>query len=147
MWSASEVARVADIAFAQKGKPYRFGAKPVLSEAEPGWFDCSGFVRWVIGQGRDTNGRQIILPLGSFQQIERCVAIARPPRVLDVGYFDSPNDDDDLVDHVILKINDAQVIEARGKPHNAVILRPIAKWENQKGFMGWWTVNGIYESW
>lgn len=128
----------------QKGKPYKWGSKPSLRDTNPDNFDCSGFVRWVIGQGRDHLNQQILLPFASYEQIKICTVLAKAPRILDVGYYDSPKDDDELVDHVILKINEAQVIEARGKPHNAVILRPIAKWEAEKGFMGWWTIPGIY---
>lgn len=142
MWSREEVARVVELAREQLGKPYEFGAKPKLDDPRPETFDCAGFVRWVIGQGRDDRGRQIILPEGSFEQIKVCKALARPPRPLDLGFADL-HPPAGVMDHVVMKIDDENVIEARGKPYNGVILRPIAKWEAQKGFMGWWEVPGV----
>jgi len=154
MWSSREIIRVCDLAMAQIGKPYEIGGKgpdgvwivkgkPTIYDKEPKSFDCSGFTRWVIAQGQADDQSSVIIPHGCIDQLKYCRPVgAEPVRVLDLGFADLSGNDG-APDHVVIKISETEVIEARGKPYNAVILRPIAAWEAQRGFLGFWRVPGI----
>jgi cell wall-associated NlpC family hydrolase len=133
----------------QLGKPYQFGAKWPSTDTDPqSPVDCSGFSRWAIAQGRDGHGRQTLLPHGCINQIKVCtpLGIQKPCR-LDLGFADL-HGNDGAPDHVIIKLDDVWVIEARGPQqgadYNKIIKRPISVWEAQKGFLGWWRPAGIY---
>lgn len=158
MWSNDEIDRVCELAKSQLGKPYAIGGwegqgkdkiyvvrgKPGINNPNPRDFDCSGFSRWIIAQGLDENKRCIVLPHGCVEQIKFCRPLAhQAPRRLDLG-FASLHSSDGSPDHVIVRYDDYDVIEARGEPRNMVIMRPIKVWENQKGFLGWWEVPGVY---
>ena len=157
MFSPAEVRRVVDIAMKQLGKPYAIGCedkttkkwvvkgKPSISNPNPDDMDCSGFSRWLIGQGRCEDGKIIVIPHGCRDQIKFCNALgSQSPRPLDLGFANL--NPDDAPDHVVIVIDGANVIEARGKPYNKVIIRPISVWEAQKGFLGFWSVPGVYDN-
>lgn len=155
MWDQKEIDRVIEIAFQQVGKPYRWGGKPRFTDPNPVDMDCSGFVRYVIAQGRDTEGRKIFLPEGSFQQIKACrPLLVEPWRPLDIGF--SNHDSDPEPEHVILRVDSSRVIEARGCskhkghdpedcPYGKVIIKPVAVWEAFPGFLGWFRAAGIHD--
>ena len=154
-WSKATRLHVQDVIMQQLGVPYKIGSadpdtgkwivrgKPSISNEHPDSFDCSGLSRWGIAQGIE-NGKSIILPHGSFNQINFCKPLgAEEPQLFDLGFADF-DDKKGVPDHVIIIINYYEVIEARGEPYNKVILRPIAVWEKSPGFMGWWRVPSIY---
>lgn len=155
MWPKSEIARVVELLRDQVGKKYAIGSmgedgkwitrgKPDVSNKDPHEFECSGLSRWIIAQGRDRHLKQILLPHGSYNQIKVCTAVGSEKWMpLDLGFSDSVNDSDDKIDHVIIRINEKSVIEARGKPFNGVVQRPVSAWEAHKGFFGWWRVEGL----
>ena len=129
------------------GVPYLWGAKPRLSETAPKACDCSGFSRWVIGQGNAPDGKYINLPVGSHDQFLLCKPVPCAPRPLDLGFADL-HGGDARADHVVVRLDAEWVIEARGhqvgKDFGKVIARPVAAWEAQKGWLGWRAVPGIY---
>lgn len=148
---------MADIVLKQIGKPYAIGyedkttkkwmvkGKPSISNSEPADFDCSGLSRWACGQGMDENRRVIVLPHGCIEQLKFCEPLGNQrPRPFDLGFADLRGGDG-APDHVVIVIDNANVIEARGNPIGKVITRPIAAWEAQKGFLGFWSVPGIYK--
>ena len=153
-WSPVEIDRVRGLLHVCIGANYAIGYKDKngrwIVRGKPGFdevphqtgVDCSGLSRWVIGQGRDEAGRQIILPHGSVAQILACQAIATKPLPLDLGFADLSGSDN-KPDHVVIVYDENTVIEARGDPYGKVIRRPIIKWEDQKGFLGFWSVPGI----
>lgn len=161
MWQAGEVDRVVNLALKQMGKPYAIGGKdrsgkwvvrgkPDIYNEDPEEFDCSGFSRWIIGQGMKTDGRRILIPHGAQEQLAFCKPVTKNPRPLDLGFGDMDLDPKDPrpIDHVIIRLTDTMVIEARGpqkgRDYGKVITRPVSAWENWKGFMGWWRAEGIY---
>ena len=154
MWPTAEIERVCDLLLAQMGKPYAIGGivdgkwvvrgKPGVDTADPVDFDCSGLVAWGIAQGRDEDGRRIILPQGTYNQVKVCRPVGLP-LPLDLGFADL-HPPGGVVDHVVIKISDTLVIEARSTPYNKVITRPIAAWDKQKGFLGWWRPPGIRDN-
>ncbi len=163
MWREGEVERVCELAKTQLGKLYAIGGpdpvtgawvvrgKPEITEADPMAFDCSGFSRWLIGQGVQDSGLRIVLPHGAQEQLAKCVAVgAGRWRPLDLGFGDMDMDPKDKrpIDHVIIRLNEQLVIEARGPQKNRdygkVITRPVSAWEAWPGFLGWWRVPGIY---
>ena len=154
-WDGEEIQRVCELALKMKDRPYQFGAKWPLTDTNPqAPVDCSGFSRWIIGQGRDAHGRQIVLPHSCINQIKVCKPLAlERPLVLDLGFADLIGQDG-APDHVVVRISESLVIEARGCkthlghkpelcPYKKVVLRPAAVWDAQKGFMGWWRVPGL----
>jgi hypothetical protein len=165
MWDKDEIERVVSAAREQIGKDYEIGGyeekdgkkvwvtkgKPAISDQNPTAFDCSGFARWVIGQGTDIRSRRIILPHGCMEMIKVLKPIAGVPRALDIGFANL--DSDAEPDHCILKLEPGLAIEARGRPFGKVIVRAIDRWERMQPmpgqstprFMGWWTVPGVYE--
>lgn len=115
------------------------GAKWRLDDPSPaGPIDCSGFVRWVLAPW-------VLIPDGSYHQVGVCkklpAAVKAAP--LDLGFADLSGGDG-VVDHVVMVLNGEEVIEARAKPYSAVIKRPRERWLAQKGFLGFYTVPGIY---
>lgn len=155
-WPPDEIERVSLLLYGRIGTPYAKGypgkkdwvvrGKPEITEKSPSEFDCSGLARWIIGQGVPTDGKRIILPHGTIEQIKFCIPISREPFPLDLGFADL--DESGEPDHVIvyygMNSGVQTVVEARGKPYGRVIERPRDKWESQKGFLGWWTVPGLY---
>ena|SRR3990167_5120999 len=153
MWTDEEIKRVCAYLRAQIGKPYAIGGpdsrgdwitrgKPHINDTNPTSFDCSGLSRNVIAQGRNCLGERIVLPHGTIDQVKFCIPLARAPKPLELGFADL--DGSGQVDHVVIAYDGVIVIEARGKPFHRVIERPIARWEAQKGFLGWWSPPGIY---
>ena len=162
MWKAGEVERVIELAKAQLGKPYAIGGpdpvtgiwsvrgKPEITDPNPSEMDCSGFSRWLIGQGVQESGLRIVLPHGAQEQIGKCMAVASGWRPLDLGFGDMDMDPKDPrpIDHVIIRLDERTVIEARGpqkgRDYGKVITRPVSAWEAWPGFLGFWRVPGIY---
>lgn len=156
MFSKEEIAKVIELAGKQLNKSYAIGGldknglwltkgKPSIEDPEPVDFDCSGLSRWIIGQGTQDNGRTIIIPHGCINQIKFCKPMVFvKPRPLDLGFADLSKQDG-KPDHVVIVLDSINVIEARGNPYNKVILRPVSAWENQKGFLGFWSVPGVYD--
>ena len=126
-------------AVAMLGTPYLLGAKwepGTPRTALRGPIDCSGFSRWTLS----LDGRT--LPDGSYNQIKVCTKLpasqqADPPP-LSLGFYQPP--DSASVDHVVVSCGNGVVVEARGAPHNQVILRPASAWLNQPGFLGFYSV-------
>ncbi len=115
-------------AHAQLGKPYLFGAKWNPANPTPnGPIDCSGLVIWTYGQGG------VIMPDGSYNQFQQCDS-CDDPLPGDLGFFRSEAGE---IDHVGIVYDDENMIEARGAPFNAVILRPRIKWEEWPRFTGY----------
>ena len=121
------------------GSPSLLGAKwepGTPCSALRGPVDCSGFSRWTLSlDGRD-------IPDGSYNQIAACTKLpedqqANPP-ALSLGFFQSPGSAS--VDHVVISTGTGVVVEARGEPYNCVILRPVAAWNSQLGFKGFYVV-------
>lgn len=132
----AEIATALEFARAMLGKPYLLGAKWDLRDMTPtGPIDCSGFVCAVVFKAGTT------LPEGSYNQVKVCTKLPasqqQKPPVLSLGFYahDGVN-----VDHVVIVFNETEVIEARGEPYNAVIVRPIAKWLAQPGFLGFYAL-------
>ena len=158
MWSKDEVKRVVDLLRDQIGKNYAIGGpdkdgkwivrgKP--NPSDQNWIeaDCSGLSSWIIAQGRDNHGKQILLPHGTYNQIKVCRALGVEQwRPLDLGFSESVRDTDDKIDHVVIRITESSVIEARGKPFGHVIQRPVTAWEKYPGFWGWFRANGIWDN-
>jgi hypothetical protein len=148
MWDGEEIDRVRGMLLRQLGKLYELGAKWPVTDTDPqSAIDCSGLSRWIIAQGRDRGGRQVILPHGSYNQIRVCKALGvQRPLALDLGFAALHGKEPD---HVVVRYDDMWVIEARGKQpghdYDKVIKRPAAVWDAQKGFLGWWRVPGIYD--
>jgi cell wall-associated NlpC family hydrolase len=123
------------------GAPYQLGAK-----WEPGTpksllrgpVDCSGFSRWVLSLVGVT------IPDGSFNQIKVCTKLPASeqsdPPPLSLGFYQPP--DSQTVDHVVVSCGNGVVVEARGEPYNQVILRPVAVWLAQPGFLGFYAPPG-----
>lgn len=115
----------------QLGKPYGYGSKWKTGDANPtGPVDCSGFTKWAYSLW---NGKY--LPPGSQAQYDMGTLGLATYGAL--GFF-ATGRDPKKVHHVGILLND-DVIEARGKPYNEVILRPRVKWEAWKEFMGWYS--------
>lgn len=119
------------------GSPYLLGAKwePGTPRANlRGPVDCSGFSRWVLAIA----GIQI--PDGSYCQIDVCSRLPEDqqsnPPALSLGFYRNPAGT--VVDHVVVSVGTGVVIEARGEPYNCVILRPVAAWNAQPGFLGFY---------
>jgi cell wall-associated NlpC family hydrolase len=122
------------------GMPYNLGSKwtpgaPVANLRGP--VDCSGFSQWVLFWDGVT------LPDGSYNQIKVCEklpgSLQQNPPAKSLGFFAS---DGTNVDHVVVSCGNGVVIEARGAPHNQVILRPVAAWLAQPGFLGFYAAPG-----
>jgi cell wall-associated NlpC family hydrolase len=121
--------------------PYVLGAKWPIGTATSslrGPVDCSGFSRWVLSLAGVT------LPDGSYNQIKVCEKLPgsqqTDPPPLSLGFYQSPKGDS--VDHVVVSCGNGVVIEARGYPHNQVILRPVSAWTAQPGFLGFYAAPG-----
>jgi len=159
MWIAGEQQRVLSLLRKQLGKPYAIGSKdpetglwvirgkPKISDPSPVAFDCSGLATWGTGQGKCITGGNIFLPHGTREQILFCNALRHDkPKPLDLGF--ASMDGDNTVDHVVIRLNDKVVIEARGhqkdRDYGKVIIRPVRVWEDWRGFLGWFRVPGIY---
>lgn len=157
-WPKIELDRVINLLRDQVGKNYAIGGpgkdgkwitrgKPSLSVIDPSEFDCSGLSRWIIGQGRNYKNDRISLPHGTYNQINVCrPLLVEPWRPLDLGFSESIRDTDDIIDHVIIRITETTVIEARGKPFHHVVQRPVKAWEKYPGFWGWYRVSGIHDN-
>lgn len=111
----------------QLGKPYKFGFKPASSDPSPTHFDCSALVHWLYAHC----GQNV--PDGSQNQFEASSPV-QVPKLGDVGFFRKPGCP---THHVGLYWTNVNVLEARGEPYNAVIYRPVAKWEAWCEFTGW----------
>ena len=124
--------RFRNIGKLQIGKLYKFGSKWCLNETDPkGPVDCSGFSKWMLSQfGID-------IPEGSDAQFAHCVLLnpQSQARTGDLAFFRMPDGD---ITHVGLVFDEKDMIEARGAPFNAVILRPRAKWEAFSRFSGYY---------
>ncbi len=112
----------------QVGKPY--GHAEVGATEDPKELDCSEFVErgWAeIG---------VTVPDGCVNQYpaSRALDKGEPRQIGDVNFFKKgaapPH-------HVVMWFDGANVIEARGVPFNAVILRPLAKIESWPDSTGW----------
>lgn len=145
---------------AMQGAPYLLGSKwepltrfPCSRQDWParpaGPVDCSGYARWVLGRAG------LVIPDGTWHQIRHCRKLELAvPRPLDLGFADL--DGSGEPDHVVVALDAENVIEARGCskhtghsagtcPFGRVVIRPVAKWNAQKGFLGWYFVPGVYE--
>jgi cell wall-associated NlpC family hydrolase len=127
-------------AVAMLGAPYLLGAKwepGTPCAALRGPIDCSGFARWVAAWDGVT------LPDGSYNQIKVCTKLPaaqqQNPPPMALGFFAA---DGTNVDHVVVSCGNGVVVEARGAPHNQVILRPVAAWLAQPGFLGFYAAPG-----
>lgn len=117
------------LARSQVGKPYVFGAEVDLKDPDPKAFDCSEFIQWVFNQAG------FVVPDGSQNQYAASIPVTPGHEAVgDVGFFKKG---DKPVHHVGLLCSHGEVIDARGEPHNAVIVRPRAKWDAWKEFTGW----------
>lgn len=123
------------------GVPYLLGAKwdPGLPKSNiRGPIDCSGFSRWILSLAGVT------LPDGSYNQIKVCTKLPgsqqSDPPPLSLGFYQPPTGQS--VDHVVVSCGNGVVIEARGAPHNQVILRPVSAWIAQPGFLGFYSAPG-----
>lgn len=121
------------------GCPYQLGAKwtpGAQAHDIRGPVDCSGFSRWVLS----LDGIEI--PDGSYEQIKVCSRLPADqqenPPALSLGFMDPDYDGPAPVDHVVISTGTGVVIEARGEPYNCVILRPVSRWNAQKGFLGFY---------
>lgn len=119
------------------GRPYKLGAKWLISSAEPlGPIDCSGFSRWYVYRCRG-----VIIPEGSYNQIKVCTRLSedkqKTPPPMSLGFYAHDGKD---VDHVVVVFDEENVIEARGVPYEEVIFRPISKWVAQEGFLGFYQI-------
>lgn len=131
-------------AVAYLGNPYGFGSKWEIGSlptfGDP--IDCSGFSRYVLNKAGFT------LPDGSYDQIKVCTKLPassqNDPPALCLGFYQSP--DSVQVDHVVISCGHGVVIEARGKPYDSVILRPVSAWINQPGFLGFYSPPGYSAS-
>ena len=158
MWKGGEVERVTQLLLKQLGKPYAIGAKdlktkkwvvrgkPEVCDEDPMEFDCSGLSRWIIAQGIDQHGKRLVLPRGSYNQVKECRPVVTGWRPLDLGFADM--DGEGGIDHVIIRLNEELVVEARGhqkdRDYGKVITRPVSAWEAWRGFFGWFRAPGIY---
>lgn len=159
MISAQAVQEALEDAKRQLGKPYWLGKKwePLTqfpcskqdwSPDPKGPIDCSGYARWVAGRAG------IIFPDGTWHQIRACKKLSLAvPRPLDLGFADL--DSSGEPDHVVVALSAEEVIEARGCskhtghtagtcPFGKVVIRPVEKWNKQKGFLGWYEIPGVY---
>ena len=110
------------------GAPYLLGGEWNLKDPNPkGPVDCSEFIEWAYAQG----GARI--PDGAHNQY-----LASEPdleqRPGAVGFFKTGEAN---CHHVGMLFDAENVIEARGKPYNEVILRPRQRWELWRDFTGW----------
>ena len=156
MWDPGEVERVEALGRSLVGRTkYAIGGpdgkggwivrgKPAFNDPAPALADCSGWSRWLIGQGRSAAGR-VELPHGCLAQHAACLPVPGEPLPMDLGFADLRGGDD-LPDHVVVLLSNAEVIESRGAPHGGVILRPRAVWEKQKGWQGWRRVPGVRDA-
>mgnify|MGYP001586072011 CR=1 FL=1 len=149
--SKEEISRVCSLAMEFVGAPYIWGAKPKFNEdPRSTGTDCSGFSRFIIGQLVQLDGRRILLPHGAQEQLAFCKPVGGTPRPLDLGFGDMDLDPKDKrpIDHVIIRLTDTLVIEARGqqkgRDYGKVITRPVSAWEKWPGFWGWWRAPGLY---
>lgn len=116
------------------GRPYLLGAKWRPEENNPqGPIDCSGITLW--SYGRDG----VVLPDGSYNQFLQCVPCSNPLPA-DLGFFRNAEGN---IHHVGMINDEDTVIEARGAPYNAVILRPRKNWEAWPEFTGWMRLKGV----
>lgn len=115
---------------AQLGKPYRLGAEVKAGE-DGAAFDCSEYVE------RSWAEVGVTVPDGCVNQYpaSRPLNPLEQRQVGDVLFFKKADRDPH---HVVLWFGDGKnVIEARGEPFNAVILRPLAKIEAWPESTGW----------
>ncbi len=119
--------RLKEVLSQQIGKPYKFGAEVKNTEANPLEFDCSELIEWAYAQ------IGIKVPDGSFNQFEQSDPIKSIAQFGDVAFFKKP---EGAIYHVGLLFNCMSVIEARGKPYNAVKLTPIKEWLAHPNFTG-----------
>ena len=136
-------------AVAMLGAPYVFGAKwplMVLPGTSNVPIDCSGFSTWVLAWAGVT------LPEGSFNQAKVCTvklpaSLQDDPPALALGFY---AEDGSTVDHVIVSCGGGVVVEAHGTkvltpgvPQDCVVLRTVAAWLEQPGFLGFYEPPGL----
>jgi cell wall-associated NlpC family hydrolase len=115
---------------AQLGKPYRLGVE-VAAGADGAAFDCSEYVE----RGWAEVG--VTVPDGCVNQFPatRPLNPLERPQVGDVNFFKKG---EHPPHHVVMYFGDGKnVIEARGEPFGAVILRPLSKIESWPDATGW----------
>lgn len=123
---------------AQIGKPYRRGAEVKTGET-PTELDCSEYVE------RSYAEIGIKVPDGAHNQYmaSRPLRVLEAPRLGDLNFFKKG---DASCHHVVIYFDDDNVIEARGEPYNAVILRPRARIEAWKDSTGWRRPHAVDEA-
>lgn len=133
-------------AAARLGSVYELGAKWDNLSIGGSAIDCSGFSKWVLFRAGVT------LPDGSYNQIKVCLklpaSLQQKPPALALGFYSSNHGTngegiEQFVDHVVISMGTGVVIEARGEPYNAVIVRPVQAWLDQPGFLGFYAPPGI----
>jgi len=123
--------RFKKLLLAQLGKPYRFGAEHPQSSDDPKDFDCSELVEWAYSK------IGLNVPDGAEAQYQASVPIpSKTPSLGDVG-FSRPKEENSKAAHVVICLGDGNCIEARGEPHNRVMLTAQLKWEAWKNWSGW----------
>lgn len=128
--------KIAEAAKGQLDKPYKFGFQIAnLDDPSPLAFDCSEFVRWAYHQAG------LKIPDGSYNQYEFCVP-TDTPKPGDLGFFKETRDVNDAsrkvgeIYHVGMFYDNIRMVEARGKPNDKVIFRPMVAWRAFVNFGG-----------
>lgn len=129
--------KIIQVAETQLGKPYKFGFQIAnLDEESPAAFDCSEFTRWAHHQAG------LFLPDGSYNQYEFC-ATTDDPKPGDLGFFKETEEKNlggrkiGQIYHVGIFFDNLRVCEARGRPFDKVLFRPVVAWREYKNFGGW----------
>lgn len=120
------------------GIPYKIGAEWTDLAQPPALIDCSEMVEGLCHK------RALEMPDGAVNQYNflKQYPAANPTRG-DIGFFIERDGQHDrpkgTVYHSGMIFDASRVIEARGKPYDKVIFRPIIAWREFKNFGGWYS--------
>lgn len=105
-----KVEQLVQLALAQRGKPYRFGAEADLKDPNPPAFDCSELVEWCARR------LGVAFPDGSGAQIRACelagTVLPRGEAVRTRGALLFRRPTPNHVGHVAISLGDGTTIEA-----------------------------------
>ena len=118
------------------GIPYKLGAEWTDLSKAPPFIDCSEMVEGLFRK------RALEMPDGAVNQWLFLKAYpASQPTTGDIGFFierdGQPDRPKGTVYHSGMIFDASRVIEARGKPYDKVLFRPVIAWREFKNFGGW----------
>lgn len=138
------------VEFAQSflGTPYRFGVEIFWEDGKkPKEVDCSELIELIY------NHFKIQMPDGAYAQYKHCLPLEMGERVSpgDLGFYGHRADiaswNPHGINHIGCLISKAEILEARGEPHNKVIITYREIWERHENFLEYRKVPGVTFVW